>query len=204
MKQTNRIWEYSEALIVAIILAFFIRAFVIQAYRIPSGSMLETLQVGDYLFITRFNYDLKIPFTSKSFFRTGDPAHGDIIVFKYPVDPSQDYIKRVIGVPGDTIEIREKQVYRNGEKLDEPYVRFENPWSRIPGFDVRPPFIVPEDSFFVLGDNRDNSEDSRRWGFVPRENIHGKAWMIYWSWEGFKNIRWDRFGTMLYPEKTGN
>ena len=201
MKEKNIVWEVSEILIVALILAFFVRMFVAHAYKIPSGSMLETLQIGDYLLVTRFNYSVKIPFVDKEIIRIGDPEHNDIIVFKYPADTSQDYIKRVIGVPGDTIEIRDKMVYRNGEKVNEPYVRYLYPWARVPGEDVVPPFIVPPESYFVLGDNRDNSLDSRKWGFVPRNYIQGKAWMIYWSWEGFgKKIRWNRFFTMLYPK----
>lgn len=200
MKQKNLIWEYSEMLIIAVVLALFIRAFVVQPFKIPSGSMLETLQIGDYLLVTRFNYSIKVPFTNKEIIRTGNPQHGDIIVFKFPKDPSQDYIKRVIGLPGDTIEIRDKQVYRNGKRIIEPYVRFDYPHSRQPGLDIVPAFTVPEDRFFVMGDNRDGSSDSRDWGYVPRENIHGKAWIIYWSWASLTDIRWDRLFTRLYPD----
>ena len=202
MKQRNIFWEYSEILIVAIVLALIIRAFLVQAYKIPSGSMLETLQIGDYLLVTRFNYDIKVPFTDISIINTGDPERGDIIVFRYPVDTSQNYIKRVVGLPGDTIEIREKQLFRNGKAVVEPYSQFTRPWSRITGIDNYNQIIVPENKLFVMGDNRDESADSRAWGFVPRENIHGKAWIIYWSWEGFSNIRWNRIGTFLYPDKS--
>ena len=202
MKQKNIIWEYSEILIVALVLAMIIRAFFVQAFKIPSGSMLETLQIGDYLLVTRFNYDIKVPFTDISIVRTGDPQHGDIMVFRYPKAPEQNYIKRVIGVPGDTIEIREKQVFRNGKAIDEPYTRFSRPWSRIEGIDNFARVTVPEDSFFVMGDNRDESSDSRDWGFVPRDNIQGKAWIIYWSWETLTDIRWSRIGTFLYPPQT--
>ena len=120
MKQRNIFWEYSEILIVAIVLALIIRAFLVQAYKIPSGSMLETLQIGDYLLVTRFNYDIKVPFSDISIINTGDPERGDIIVFRYPEDTSQNYIKRVVGLPGDTIEIREKQLFRNGKAVVEP------------------------------------------------------------------------------------
>lgn len=193
-------WEVTEVVLVAVLLALVIRFFAVQAYKIPSGSMLETLQVGDYLLVTRFNYAVKIPFTNKEIFRTGEPGHGDIIVFEYPRDPSQDYIKRVIGIPGDSIEIRDKQVFRNGKLLTENYTRHSKPWSRIPGIDTMERIIVPADSYFVMGDNRDDSLDSRSWGFVPRRNIHGKAWIVYWSWSSFSDIRWNRIGTILYPD----
>ncbi|MDR3074333.1 MAG: signal peptidase I [Deltaproteobacteria bacterium] len=200
MKQKNIIWELSEMLIVALILALIIRFFAVQAYKIPSGSMLETLQVGDYLLVTRFNYAVKLPFTNKELFRTGAPEHGDIVVFEYPKDPSQDYIKRVIGVPGDTIEIRDKKIFRNGSLIREPYVRISKPWANIPGTDSMDKITVPEDRYFVMGDNRDESLDSRSWGFVPRENILGKAWIIYWSWASISDIRWGRIGSILYPD----
>lgn len=200
MKQKNIVWEFSEMIIIAVGLALVIRFFAVQAYKIPSGSMLETLQIGDYLLVTRFNYAIKIPFTDKEIVRTGEPEHGDIIVFKYPKDPSQDYIKRVIGVPGDTLEMRNKQLFRNGRLVAEPYVRQTKPWSRIPGLDSFPMFTVPPDKFFVMGDNRDGSADSREWGFVPREYIQGKAWRIYWSWKSLTDIRWSRIGTSLHPE----
>lgn len=202
MKQKNTIWELTEILIVAVILAGIIRLFLVSAYKIPSGSMLQTLQIGDYLLITRFNYDIKVPFTDMSLVRTGDPDYGDIIVFRYPKDPSQDYIKRVIGKPGDTIEIRNKMVFRNGKLLKEPYTQFTRPGSAIIGLDFMPPLTVPEEEYFVMGDNRDESLDSRDWGFVPRKNIHGKAGIIYWSWDGFPNVRWNRIGTLLYPDAT--
>lgn len=202
MKQKNVIWEYSEILIVALVLAMIIRAFLVQAYKIPSGSMLETLQIGDYLLVTRFNYDIKIPFTDKSIVRTGDPEHGDIVVFRYPVDPDQNYIKRVIGLPGDTIEIREKKVFRNGKLITEPYTQFSRPWSRIEGTDNFDRITVPEGHYFCMGDNRDDSADSREWGFVPRDNIQGKAWIIYWSWKSMTDIRWNRIGTFLYPDES--
>ena len=202
MKQKNLIWEYSEMLIVAVVLAVIIRAFVVQPFKIPSGSMLETLQIGDYLLVTRFNYSIKVPFIDKEVIRTGNPQRGDVIVFKYPKDPAQDYIKRVIGLPGDTIEIRDKQLYRNGKQIHEPYVRLDQPHSRYPGLDIVAPFTVPEDNFFVMGDNRDGSSDSRDWGYVPRENIHGKAWLIYWSWASLTDIRWERLFTLLYPDES--
>ena len=161
--------------------------------------MLETLQIGDYLLVTRFNYAIKLPFTNRELVRTGEPEYGDIIVFEYPKDPSQDYIKRVIGLPGDNIEIRGKKLFRNGVLISEPYVRISKPWSNAPGSDNMEKIRVPADQYFVLGDNRDESLDSRSWGFVPRGNIMGKALVIYWSWAGFSEIRWGRIGTILYP-----
>lgn len=206
MKQKNVAWEYTEMIIIAIVLAVIIRCFLVQAYKIPSGSMMNTLMEGDYLLITRFNYDIKvsIPFTTIDIpiTETGEPEHGDIIVFRYPNDPKQDYIKRVIGLPGDTIEIREKQVFRNGKLIKEPYTRFVNPHSRIDGVDNYEKITVPEGKYFAMGDNRDASADSRAWGFVPRENIHGKAWFIYWSWGDGWDVRWNRIGTNLYPDES--
>lgn len=206
MKQKNIAWEYTEMIIVAVVLAVIIRCFLVQAYKIPSGSMLNTLMEGDYLLITRFNYDIKvsIPFTTIDIpiTETGEPRHGDIVVFRYPNDPKQDYIKRVIGVPGDTIEIREKQMFRNGKLVKEPYTRFVNPYSRIDGVDNYDKITVPAGHYFAMGDNRDASSDSRAWGFVPRANIHGKAWFIYWSWGDGWDVRWNRIGTSLYPDES--
>ena len=194
--------EYAEALIIAFVLAMIIRAFFIQAFRIPSGSMLETLQIGDHLLVSKIVYGVKVPFTDKVLVRFSDPGRRDIIVFEYPVDPSKDFIKRIIGVPGDTIEIRDKEVYVNGEKLDEPYARHTDPHI-IPGQrDNKGPFTVPADNYFCMGDNRDESHDSRFWGFVDRGKIKGKAWIIYWSWPqfslgGLTDIRWGRIGNVI-------
>ncbi|MDL2272461.1 signal peptidase I [Desulfovibrio sp. OttesenSCG-928-I05] len=197
MSHRSMFWEYAEALLIAIVLALVIRAFVLQPFTIPSGSMLPTLQKGDYLFITRFDYGIKIPFTDKEIVHTGDPQHGDIIVFRYPKDESMDYIKRVVGVPGDVVEMRDKQLYRNGEKVTEAYIINTDPHS-YPGRDNMSPRSIPEGYYFVMGDNRDGSADSREWGLVPRANIHGKAWFLYWSWDDwFTNVHWDRIGTML-------
>lgn len=185
--------EYSEALIIALILALIIRTFIIQAFKIPSGSMLETLQIGDRLFVTKFAYDIKVPFTGLSFFSLGDPRHGDVVVFQYPEDSSKDFIKRVAGVPGDVVEVRGHTLIRNGQPVEEPYLTL-HPGSTIVNFGPR---TVPEGQYFMLGDNRYNSHDSRFWGFVDRERIKGKAWRIYWSasprWF-LSDVRWDRFG----------
>jgi signal peptidase I len=189
--------EYAEALIVALVLAFFIRSFVVQAFKIPSGSMLQTLQIGDHLLVSKFAYGVKVPFTNMMIFEREGPKHGDIIVFEFPEDPSKDFIKRVIGLPGDVIEVRDKQVYRNGVKLDEPYVQHVDQNRMVPRRDNFGPVMVPEDKYFVMGDNRDESYDSRFWGFVDRNVIEGKALILYWSWASLTDIRWERIGQLV-------
>ncbi len=210
--------EYAEALIIALLLALFIRAFVVQAFKIPSESMLDTLQVGDHLLVTKFSYGVKYPFSDKVAFSVGDPQRGDVIVFEFPLEPDKDFIKRVIGLPGDVVEIRAKQVIVNGQPLTEPYTRYTDPvsqqnpnqaaentdpakyfdgnnfpWKR----DFMPATTVPPGSYFVMGDNRDHSNDSRFWGFVSRERIRGKALILYWSWAGFGQVRWERLGKLV-------
>lgn len=188
--------DYAEALIIALVLAFFIRSFVVQAFKIPSGSMLETLQIGDQLLVNKFIYGVKLPFTDVTLLPISDPKHGDIIVFRYPRDESKDYIKRVIGTPGDTLEMRDNVVYRNGERLDEPYLAGLPPKNFPPTHNFGP-ITLPEGKYFCMGDNRENSSDSRYWGFVDRSQIIGKAWRIYWSWEAPLNIRWGRLGQLV-------
>ena len=195
--------EYAEAAIVALALAFFIRAFFVQAYKIPSGSMLPTLQIGDHLLVNKLVYGLRVPISGKRFFDFFAPERGDIIVFVYPEDPDKDFIKRVVGIPGDVIEIRDKQLFRNGlmvDEEDEPYAQHLEPLRPGPR-DNWGPETVPEGHVFVLGDNRDRSADSRFWGFVPFENIHGKAFVIYISLDGQASwanwIRFDRIGRLV-------
>lgn len=189
--------EYAEALIVALILAFFIRSFVVQAFKIPSGSMLQTLQIGDHLLVSKFAYGVKVPFTNIMVFEREGPRHGDVIVFEFPEDPSKDFIKRVIGLPGDVIEVREKQVFRNGVLLEETYVQHVDSSKTVPRRDNFGPVMVPENKYFVMGDNRDESYDSRFWGFVERKTIAGKAFILYWSWASLTDIRWERIGQMV-------
>jgi signal peptidase I len=189
--------EYAEALIVALVLAFFIRSFVVQAFKIPSGSMLQTLQIGDHLLVTKFAYGVKIPFTNSMIIEREGPERGDVIVFDFPEDPSKDFIKRVIAVPGDVIEIREKKVFLNGEELSEPYIQHVDASTSVPRRDNFGPVMVPENKYFVMGDNRDESYDSRFWGFVERNTIAGKALILYWSWESLTNVRWERIGQMV-------
>ncbi|MTJ94081.1 MAG: signal peptidase I [Desulfovibrio sp.] len=186
--------EYGEALFVALILALVIRTFVVQAFKIPSESMVKTLLVGDHLLASKFSYGIKIPFTHTYIYKGEDPVKGDIIIFEYPNDPSVDYIKRIVGTPGDTIEVRNKQLFRNGEPVKESFIRFTEPDRIQPVRDNFGPVTVPADKYFVMGDNRDNSMDSRFWGFVDRSAIRAKAWRIYWSWGGLGDIRWDRIG----------
>ena len=186
--------EYGEALFVALILALVIRTFVVQAFKIPSESMVKTLLVGDHLLASKFSYGIKIPFTHTYIYKGEDPVKGDIIIFEYPNDPSVDYIKRIVGTPGDTIEVRNKQLFRNGEAVKESFIRFTEPDRIQPVRDNFGPVTVPADKYFVMGDNRDNSMDSRFWGFVDRSAIRAKAWRIYWSWGGLSDIRWDRIG----------
>jgi signal peptidase I len=193
--------EYTEALLVALVLALFIRSFIVQAFKIPSGSMLPTLQIGDHILVNKFLYGLRLPYPfEKMLIHWGQPARGDVIVFVYPRDPSKDFIKRVIAVAGDTIEIRHKQVYINGTKVDDSHAAFVDGGREIPGpRDNFGPVTVPQNKLFVMGDNRDASHDGRFWGFVDLDDIKGKAFLIYWSWDGEDRwIRWERIGGLIY------
>lgn len=197
-RRRKPLWlEYAEALGIALLLALVIRTFVVQAFKIPSESMLQTLQVGDHLLASKFAYGIKIPFTHTYLWRGDDPQRGDIVIFEYPNDPSTDFIKRIVGVPGDIIEVRNKQLYRNGEPVKEAYIRFTEPDRIQPVRDNFGPVTVPADKYFCMGDNRDNSMDSRFWGTVDRAAIRAKAWRIYWSWSGFSDIRWERIGRLV-------
>ena len=190
--------ENIEALVIAIILALFIRTFIVQAFKIPSGSMEPTLLVGDHLLVNKFIYGIKIPFTNKKMFELKKPKQNDVIVFKYPLEPKKDFIKRVIGIQGDKILIKNKKIFINGKiyKNDKGVYRDKN-IIRGPR-DNLGPVIVPDNCLFVMGDNRDNSHDSRFWGFVDVNNVRGKAFIIYWSWESFlKNIKWKRIGNII-------
>ena len=198
----SRFRENAEAILIAIVIALFIRTFVVQAFKIPSGSMKPTLQVGDHILVSKFIYGVKIPYLNTVILPFKDPQRGDIVVFKYPIDPRKDFIKRVIGVPGDVIEIRDKAVYINSQRLNHDVGVYSDP--RTIAGSIRPrdnlgPITVPPDSLFVMGDNRDESFDSRFWGFVPLRDVSGKAFIIYWSWDsdGFK-IRWDRLASLLH------
>jgi signal peptidase I len=192
--------EYAEAIIIAILLALVIRTLIVQAFTIPSGSMMDTLLVGDYILVNKFLFGPELPFTDYRLPGVRLPHRGDIIVFKYPQDEKRDFIKRIIGTPGDTVQVRGQQVLVNGNALDESYVRRNpNPLSHTgsPTFCgyayACEPLVVPPESYFVMGDNRDNSQDSRYWGFVKRDKIKGKAFLIYWSWDSDRHwLRWWR------------
>ena len=194
--------EYAEAIITAIILALVIRAFVVQAFKIPSGSMLETLQIGDHLLVNKFLYGLDLPFSDKKVFALWGPERGDIVVFKYPEDPRRDFIKRVIAIGGETVEGRDRLIYVDGKPIPEPYVKHTET-TILPG-DVSKrdnfgPIRIPEGKVFVMGDNRENSHDSRFWGFVDLEYIRGKAFIIYWSQDGgLLHPRWGRMGDLIH------
>ncbi len=229
--------EYSESIGVAVLVALLLRAFVVEAFQIPSGSMIPTLEVGDHIFVSKFSYGLSIPFTDMKILQYAEPQRGDVIVFKFPQDHSIDYIKRVVGLPGDVIEMRQEELYINGkavprEKSDQPCdmgevteaSEREHPtgmfdecetWFETlgtkrhetiqePGRGGRdfPRTVVPPGHLFVMGDNRDNSSDSRVWGFVDFKLVKGRALVIWWSraeTEGYspiswvKAIRWHRF-----------
>lgn len=201
IKIKGKLRENLEAIGIAIILALFIRAFVVQAFKIPSGSMKPTLQIGDHILVNKFIYGVKIPYTGITLIDVKEPAHGDIIVFRYPEDPDKDFIKRVIGTPGDIIEIKNKKVYVNNVPIPDDFVIHTRP-QILSGLtnhrDNFGPVTVPADSYFVMGDNRDNSYDSRFWGFVDEKAIKGKAFIIYWSWDSENfGVRWGRISSLL-------
>jgi signal peptidase I len=191
-RKKSKFRDYAEALAIAVLLAVFIRTFVVQAFKIPSGSMIPTLLVGDHILVNKFIYGVKIPFVRTTLIPISRPERGDVVVFIYPKDKSKDYIKRVIGLPGDKIEIRDKEIYINGKFYVDEYGKYEpngvgrgNPVYRREPYG---PKTVPENKIFVMGDNRDHSSDSRVWGFVPMENIKGKAFIIYFSWPHLKRF----------------
>ena len=201
-KPKSTIREYIEAILIALLLALFIRTFVVQAFKIPSGSMKNTLLIGDHILVNKFIYGVKNPLNGNTWIPIKEPQKRDVIVFKYPINPEQDYIKRVIGVEGDTVEIKDKKVYVNGEPQEEDYTIFLDkrvlPGSLQPR-DNMGPITVPENSLFVMGDNRDNSYDSRFWKFVDLKAVKGKAFVLYWSWDKEKfSVRWSRIADLVH------
>lgn len=201
-KNKSVIREYAEAIVIALILALFIRTFVVQAFKIPSGSMIPTLLIGDHILVNKFSYGIKNPFSGATWISIGTPEQFDVIVFKYPENPSLDFIKRVVGVGGDRVEIKNKKIFVNGKPITvENAVTLDSKIFKgpTPPRDNYGPITVPQDSLFVMGDNRDNSHDSRFWGFVDLKAVKGKAFMLYWSWnkEDF-SVRWRRIGDMIH------
>ena len=198
----SKVKEYVESIIIAILIALFIRTFLICAYKIPSRSMVPTLQVGDHILVNKFIYGVKIPLLRRTIIPFREPQRGEIVVFIFPNDRSKDFIKRVIGVAGDKIEIKNKKIFINDREFKDSYGIFSDslilPQSLQPR-DNFGPVIVPEKSIFVMGDNRDESLDSRFWGFVDLKDVEGKAFVIYWSWNRDEhNLRWQRLGQLLH------
>jgi signal peptidase I len=202
-KSTAR--EYFESICVAVILALFVRTFVVQAFKIPTGSMENNLLIGDHLLVNKFVFAPTLTDVEAAVLPIAPISRGNVVVFKFPEEPERDFIKRVIGLPGETIELRRKRVYVNDVMLDEPYVRFLSPPDQEGGsaFDLREqygPVTVPDGHYFMMGDNRDNSEDSRYWGFLPQEYVKGRALFVYFSFGGDSElsstgggVRWNRF-----------
>lgn len=211
--QKSTVREYFESIVIAVILALFVRTWAVQAFKIPTGSMENNLLIGDHLLVNKFAFAPTLFSVEKALLPVRDVRRGDVVVFKFPNEPERDFIKRVIGLPGETVELRNKKVYINGEPLDEPYVYFLDPISEgeVTSLDVRErygPVKVPQGQFFVMGDNRDNSQDSRYWGFLPANYVKGRALMIYWSFDGsrdaslltglFTRTRWERIGNQIH------
>ncbi|MEW6376024.1 MAG: signal peptidase I [Thermodesulfobacteriota bacterium] len=206
MGKKKFIKEYLEPIVIAILIALFIRAFIIQAFKIPSSSMEPTLLVGDHILVNKFIYGIKIPFTNTKLFQYKSPKRGDIIVFIFPKDRSKDFIKRVIGTEGEKVEIIRNKIYINDKLIDDPWGHhmeqsdLKKYFQPVEKFG---PYIVPKDSLFVLGDNRENSQDSRFWGFVNINAVKGKAFIIYFSLNWYAQnlldkIRWGRLGKLVH------
>ncbi|HEX6836759.1 MAG TPA: signal peptidase I [Polyangia bacterium] len=227
-KSTAR--EYTESIGVAVLIALFLRAFVVEAFKIPSGSMIPTLQVGDHIFVNKFIYGVRVPFTNIKFgMEYRKPRRGEVIVFIYPKEPDKDFIKRIVAVEGDTVEVRDNQIFINGvgvprshvdgdckyedfveetahweERRCEAWVEdvkgntYTTVYDKNGGVHSTRPVTVPKDSVFVMGDNRDNSHDSRYWGFVPFDLIKGKAMIIWWSYGEPEGVRVDRLFKLVH------
>jgi len=200
--------EWVEPIIVAFVLVFIFKMFFFQNFKIPSGSMEDTLLIGDYLFAAKFTYGTKIPFTDKRILKFNDPEPGEIIIFKSPSEPDKDLIKRCIAVAGQQLEIRDKKIYVDGVLRELPakgkYIESRIFPAEVSTRDNLGPIIVPEGMLFMMGDNRDDSNDSRFWGFLPRKNIKGKALFLYWSWDPdiplydiVHRVRWNRLFTLI-------
>jgi signal peptidase I len=193
--------DYAKSILIAVVLALFIRTFVVQAFEIPSGSMENTLQIGDHILVNKFIFGTRIPFTDIRLLPVRQPERGDVIVFVYPKDRQKDFIKRVVGVPGDRIRMVNKKVYVNDKLYVNPH-EIHKDTNVILGMasprDNMNTIVVPPDSYFVMGDNRDNSYDSRFWGFVKKSDLLGLAFIKYWSWDSNTwNVRWKNIGALI-------
>ena len=215
-RQKSAAREYAEALAIALVLAIFIRTFFIQAYKIPSGSMEPTLLIGDHILVNKMIYGVRMPDSILGLEIPGVPYgqylmhfeaihRSDVVVFVVPPDRTKDFIKRVIGLPGDTIQVKNGHVWLNAQAMDDPHGHFEvsdRDRSPISPRDNFGPVQVPSGKIFVMGDNRDRSYDSRFWGFVDKNDVEGKALVIYWSWDsdhdGLLPVRWSRFGMIVH------
>jgi signal peptidase I len=200
MGKKRIIKEYIEPIVIAVLIALFIRAFIVQAFKIPSSSMEPTLLVGDHLLVNKFIYGVRIPYTNIKFFQYKKPQRGDIIVFIFPKDRSKDFIKRVIGTEGEKVAIIHNKIYINDKMIDDRWGHFT---ITRPSIEEYGPVKVPEGFLFVMGDNRDNSQDSRFWGFVNINEVKGKAFIVYFSWDSnaqklLNMIRWTRFGKLIH------
>ena len=214
--------EYARSLFPVILIVLVLRSFLVEPFRIPSGSMMPTLLVGDFILVNKFSYGVRLPVINAKILDTGEPERGDVAVFRYPKNPSTDYIKRVIGLPGDTVSYYNKQLFINGEPAKQQAqgtyigtgsgVSMSGAKKRLEhllGVDhdilidegrgtIEGEFTVPEGHYFVMGDNRDNSNDSRYWGFVPEENLVGKAFMIWMNWDSQGDgVAWSRLGNSI-------
>ena len=207
MEKRRFVKEYVEPIVIAVLIALFVRTFIVQAFKIPSSSMEPTLLVGDYILVSKFTYGTRIPFTDVKVFPLKNPKRGDIIVFIYPKDHSKDFIKRVIGTEGDKVEIVQNKIYINDQVIDDPWGHYSEEktgWTRfLQPMERFGPVVVPKASLFVLGDNRDNSQDSRFWGFVNLNAVKGKAFIGYFSWDQqaqslLEKVRWGRLGKLIH------
>ncbi|MFH0778088.1 MAG: signal peptidase I [Candidatus Eisenbacteria bacterium] len=190
-RRKSTLREYAEAILIAVVLTLVVRAFVVQAFRIPTGSMMDTLLVGDFLFVNKFVYGAKVPFTDFRLPGIRPPQPGDIVVFRYPGDPKRDFIKRCVAVGGQTVGLKDKIVYVDGVKVEEPYAIHTDATAypaELSPRDNMPAVYIPEGYIFVMGDNRDNSHDSRFWGPLDLDLVKGKAMILYWSWNSERHF----------------
>jgi signal peptidase I len=215
--------EYAKSFFPVILAVLLLRSFLVEPFRIPSGSMMPTLLVGDFILVNKYTYGIRLPVVNTKVLELGEPERGDVVVFRFPKDPAVDYIKRVVGVPGDHILYRNKALYINGRKVEQvpegTYIgrgsglsmsgaevrreklgNVEHDILVVPKVGgIRTDTVVPDDHYFVMGDNRDNSNDSRYWGFVPDENLVGKAFMIWMNWDSAAGgVNWSRLGDAIH------